>query len=487
MELKKVLHGIDVKEIKADLSLDVKGVTQNSKNIKEDYIFVALKGARFDGNAYIPSALEMGAVCIVTDTKPEGDVPYVLVDCPRKALSLLLSNFYSRPQDSFKLSVGVTGTNGKTSTTMMLKNIFESAGYKVGLIGTMKYLIGDEVYNSESEGNLLTTPDSENFWSLLATMRDKGVDALIMEVSSHALALDKIYGMHFNCGIFTNLTRDHLDFHHDFDNYLEAKAKLFTMCDVGVLNHDDGASERIKQIATCPIKTYSIDSVESDFTAKNMKLKGAIGVEYELLTEGLIFRIRVDIPGRFTVYNSLAAASASLLLGLGSDNVIKGFGKTDRIEGRIDRVDIDAPYSVIIDFAHTPDAMENVINTVRGFTEGRIISLFGCGGDRDRTKRPIMGKLATEMSDFVIITSDNSRSEDTEDIIKDIVQGVEKDNYVTEPDRKKAIHRAMDMAEKGDVVLCLGKGHEEYEIDKFGKHRFSEYEIVLEYYGEAKK
>lgn len=487
MELKKVLHGIDVKEIKADLSLDVKGVTQNSKNIKEDYIFVALKGARFDGNAYIPSALEMGAVCIVTDTKPEGDVPYVLVDCPRKALSLLLSNFYSRPQDSFKLSVGVTGTNGKTSTTMMLKNIFESAGYKVGLIGTMKYLIGDEVYNSESEGNLLTTPDSENFWSLLATMRDKGVDALIMEVSSHALALDKIYGMHFNCGIFTNLTQDHLDFHHDFDNYLEAKAKLFTMCDVGVLNHDDGASERIKQIATCPIKTYSIDSVESDFTAKNMKLKGAIGVEYELLTEGLIFRIRVDIPGRFTVYNSLAAASASLLMGLGSDNVIKGFGKTDRIEGRIDRVDIDAPYSVIIDFAHTPDAMENVINTVRGFTEGRIISLFGCGGDRDRTKRPIMGKLATEMSDFVIITSDNSRSEDTEDIIKDIVQGVEKDNYVTEPDRKKAIHRAMDMAEKGDVVLCLGKGHEEYEIDKFGKHRFSEYEIVLEYYGEAKK
>lgn len=487
MELKKVLQGIDVKEIKADLSLNISGVTQNSKNIKENYIFVALKGARFDGNAYIPSALEMGAVCIVTDTKPSGDLPYVLVDCPRKALSLLLSNFYSRPQDSFKLSVGVTGTNGKTSTTMMLKNIFESAGHKVGLIGTMKYLIGDEVYNSESEGNLLTTPDSENFWSLLATMRDKGVDVLIMEVSSHALALDKIYGMHFNCGVFTNLTQDHLDFHHDFDNYLEAKAKLFTMCDVGLLNDDDGACEKLRQLATCPIKTYSIDSINSDFTAKNMKLKGAIGIEYELLTEGLIFRVRVDIPGKFTVYNSLAAASASLLLGIGYETVVKGFGKTDRIEGRIDRVDIDAPYSVIIDFAHTPDAMENVINTVRGFTQGRIISLFGCGGDRDRTKRPIMGRLATEMSDFVIITSDNSRSEKTEDIIEDIIQGVEKNNYAVEPDRKKAIHKAMDMAEKDDVVLCLGKGHEEYEIDQFGKHRFSEYEIVLEYYSEAKK
>ncbi len=487
MELNKVLQGIDAKKINADLSADITGITQNSKKIIKGCIFVALKGARFDGNEFIPSALEMGAVCVVTDTEPSEDIPYILVDSPRKTLSLLLSNFYSRPQDSFKFSVGITGTNGKTSTTMMLKNIFEAAGHKVGLIGTMKYLIGDEEYNSESEGNLLTTPDSENFWSLLALMRDKGADVLIMEVSSHALALDKIYGMHFTCGIFTNLTRDHLDFHKDFDNYLEAKAKLFSMCDVGILNHDDEASIRIKQLAKCPVKTYSIDSIESDFTAKNTKLKGAIGIEYELLTEGLIFRVRVDIPGKFTVYNSLAAASAALTVGLSCDTIIKGFGSTYRIEGRIDRVDIDAPYSVIIDFAHTPDAMENVINTVRGFTDGKIITLFGCGGDRDKTKRPIMGKLATDMSDFVIVTSDNSRSEKKEAIIKDILAGIEKDNYTVVTDRCEAIHKAMDMAQKGDVVLCLGKGHEEYEIDEFGKHRFSEYEIVTEYYSEVKK
>lgn len=486
MELKKVLQGIETKKIKADLSVDVKGVTQNSKKIGEGFVFVALKGARFDGNEFIPTALEMGAVCIVTDREPEGEVPYILVDSPRQTLSLLLSNFYSRPQDSFVLSVGVTGTNGKTSTTMMLKNIFEAAGHKVGLIGTMKYLVGDEEFNSESEGNLLTTPDSENFWQLLAIMRDKGADVLIMEVSSHALALDKIYGMHFSCGVFTNLTRDHLDFHHDFDNYLEAKAKLFSMCDVGILNLDDPASEKIKALAKCDIRTYSIDSIESDYTAKNTKLKGALGVEYELLTSGLIFRVRVDIPGRFTVYNSLAATSAALALGLDQNAVLKGFATTHRIEGRVDRVNIDAPYSVIIDFAHTPDAMENVINTVKGFAEGRIITLFGCGGDRDKTKRPIMGKLATEMSDFVVISSDNSRTEDRDAILKDIVAGIEKDNYVTIPDRAEAIRYAMDMAEAGDVVLLLGKGHEEYEIDRFGKHRFSEHEIVTEYYKEKK-
>lgn len=486
MELKKVLQGIETVKISADLDVNVTGVTQDSRKIKDGYIFVALKGARSDGNAFIPTAFEKGAVCVVTDTAPNDNVPYILVENPRQVLSLMLSNLYSRPQDSFKYSIGITGTNGKTSTTMMLKNIFEAAGYKVGLIGTMKYLVGDEQFNSESDGNLLTTPDSENFWSLLALMRDKGAQVLIMEVSSHALALDKIYGMHFTCGVFTNLTRDHLDFHKNFENYLEAKAKLFSMCDVGIVNDDDMACGKIKQLAKCHVKTYSIDSIQSDFTAKNTKLKGALGVEYELLTQGLIFRIRVDIPGRFTVYNSLAAASAALAVGIGCDAVIKGFRAIQRIEGRVDRVNIDAPYSVIIDFAHTPDAMENVINTVKGFAEGRIITLFGCGGDRDRTKRPIMGKTATEMSDFVIVTSDNSRSEKKEDIIADITEGIEKDNYIVITDRKEAICKAMDMAGVGDVVLCLGKGHEEYEIDEFGKHRFSEYEIVTQHYNEGK-
>lgn len=484
MELKAILSDVEALKISADLNLEIKGITDNTKRIKEGFVFCACKGARFDGNAFIPMAFEGGAVCVVTETVPMTDVPYVLVKDVRRALSVMLSNFYSRPQDSFKICVGITGTNGKTSTSVMLKNIFEEAGMKVGLIGTMKYLIGDEEYNSESEGNHLTTPDSENFWSLLALMRDKGVDALVMEVSSHALELHKVDGMHFNVGVFTNLTRDHLDFHGDFDNYKKAKAKLFKMCDVGIINEDDPAGDYMRSEASCDVKTYSIDRNSSDFTAKNTRLKGAEGVEYELLGSDILFRIKVNIPGNFTVYNSLAAASVALTLRLGYDTIIKGLLATSRVEGRVDRVNIDAPYSVIIDFAHTPDAMENVIKTVRGFVEKRIITVFGCGGDRDRTKRPIMGKMATDMSDKVIITSDNSRTEDTEKIVADIVSGIDekKNNYEVIVNRETAIHRAMDVAEDGDVVLLLGKGHEEYEIDKNGKHPFSERDIVIKYF-----
>ena len=445
MELRAILCDVETVKITADLNLEIKGITDNTKRIREGFIFCACKGARFDGNTFIPTAFEGGAVCVVTETVPLTDVPYVLVKDVRRALSLMLSNLYSRPQDSFKVSVGITGTNGKTSTSVMLKNIFEQAGMKVGLIGTMKYLIGDEEYNSESEGNHLTTPDSENFWSLLALMRDKGVDALVMEVSSHALELHKIDGMRFNVGVFTNLTRDHLDFHGDFENYKNAKARLFSMCDVGIVNEDDSASEFMKETAKCLVKTYSIDRNSSDFTAKNTRFKGADGVEYELLGSDILFRIKVNIPGNFTVYNSLAAASAALTLGLGYDTITKGLLATSRVEGRVDRVDVDAPYSVIIDFAHTPDAMENVIKTVRGFAGKRIITLFGCGGDRDKTKRPIMGKMATDMSDMVIITSDNSRTEDTESIVADIVSDIDekKKNFEVIVDRRDAIHRAI--------------------------------------------
>ncbi len=482
MKLERLLNGIGVKSVQADLSLDITDITSDSRSSAPGSLFVALKGERSDGNAYIGAALSKGAVCVVTQSEPENGVPYILVENARSALSQMLCNFYGRPQESFEHIIGITGTNGKTSTSIMLKNIFESAGCKVGLIGTVKYLIGDEEFNSESDGNHLTTPDSENLWRLLSLMRDKGVRVLIMEVSSHALALNKVDGIEFDCAVFTNLTRDHLDFHGDFDSYFEAKSRLFAMSKIGIVNLDDEAGARLGELALCDIKTYSIDSIEGDFTAKNIKLKGALGIEYELLTRGTIFRIRVDIPGKFTVYNSLAAASAALSLGLGTDEIVRGFERTYRIDGRIDRVDIDAPYSVIIDFAHTPDAMENVLETVKGFAKGRIITLFGCGGDRDKTKRPIMGRLATELSDFAIVTADNCRTEKRESIFADIVAGIEKDNYMLVPDRREAIHRAMDMAEENDIILCLGKGHEEYEIDEHGKHAFSEREIVTEYW-----
>lgn len=486
MKLKEVLNGIEIIKTNITSEPEIKGITENTKKIKEGFIFTAIKGARFDANTFIKAALEMKAVCIVTETEPEDEVPYVLVKDARKTLSLMLCNFYSRPHESFKICVGITGTNGKTSTSVMIKKILEEGGMKVGLIGTMKYLIGEEEFNSETNSNHLTTPDSENFWSLLALMRDKGVDALVMEVSSHSLELNKISGMHFNAGVFTNLTRDHLDFHKDFENYKRAKAKLFEMCDIAIINDDDAYGEDMKMLSACPVKTYSIDRNSSDFTAKNTKLKGADGVEYELLSEEMLFRVKVNIPGTFTVYNSLAAASLALTVGVGCDKIIKGLLSTQRIEGRIDKIDIDAPFSVIIDFAHTPDAMQNVLTTVRDFAPKRIITLFGCGGDRDKTKRSIMGKIATEMSEYVIITSDNSRSEDKMSILGDIVSGIDekKKNYELIPDRKEAIMRAMDIAESQDIVMLLGKGHEEYEIDADGKHPFSERKIVTDYFNE---
>ncbi len=483
MLLEKVFSSIDVIKTNADLSLDVAGITEDSRRVKEGFVFCALKGERVDGNKYIKSALDKGAVCILTETEPEFDCPFVLVKDARQTFSRLLANFYSHPEKSFKILVGVTGTNGKTSTTVMLKSIYEAAGYKVGLIGTMKYLIGEREYNAESNGNLLTTPDPENFWALLNTMREEKVDVLVMECSSHSLAMDKLGDLEFTCGIFTNLTRDHLDFHGDFDSYRDAKAKLFKKSKISVINDDDPSGEYMKECAAGEVRTYSINNINSSFNAKSVRFNGAEGVDYVFLAKELIFRVFLSIPGTFSVYNSLAAASCAILTGVSPETVVEGLQKIERVDGRVDRVDIDAPFSVIIDFAHTPDAMENVISTVKGFARGRIITVFGCGGDRDRTKRPIMGALACKMSDFVIVTSDNSRSENRDSIIDEIMQGVEDFESVERiPDRTLAIRRAMDIALENDIVLLLGKGHEEYEIDENGKHRFSEREEVMKYY-----
>ncbi len=488
MLLEKVFSEIDIIKSNIDFSLDATGITENSRRVKDGFVFCALKGERVDGNKYIPSALEMGAACIVTDTEPDSDIPYVLVDDARSTFSLILANFYSHPEKSFKICVGVTGTNGKTSTTVMLKSIYEAAGYKVGLIGTMKYLIGDEEYNSESDGNLLTTPDPENFWALLDIMRKKSVDVLVMECSSHALAMDKLGDLEFSCGVFTNLTRDHLNFHGDLDSYRDAKSKLFKKSKIALINDDDPVSEYMKESAIGEVKTYSINNINSDFNAKNVRFNGAAGVDYVFLAKELIFRVFVGIPGEFTVYNSLAAASCAILTGVAPEVVVEGLKNVERVDGRVDRVDIDADFSVIIDFAHTPDAMENVLKTVRAFAKKRIITVFGCGGDRDRTKRPIMGQIACEKSDVVIVSSDNSRTEDPEKIIDEIMEGIGKREKAERiADRTEAIRRAMDIAEKDDIVLLLGKGHEEYEIDASGKHPYSERKEVIKYFEQMKE
>lgn len=487
MILREVIQGIEILKMNADANLPIGRITSKSKDAGDGAAFVCIKGERFDGHDFIGEALRQGASCvIVSDPPADQTIPYIQVKNTRRTLSLMLNNFYGRPHESFRFRIGVTGTNGKTSTTYMLKSIFEAAGCKVGLIGTMKYLIGDNEYNSESGGNLLTTPDSENFFALLDVMRAQKVDCLIMEVSSHALALNKIDGIWFDRGIFTNLTQDHLNFHGDLETYRKEKTKLFSMCGKGVLNQDDPAAEAILKEAGCDCLTYSAESDSADFTAKNIRLKGASGVEYEMLTQSLIFRIRLPIPGLFSVYNSLAAAACALSLGLSADSIAAGLETMKNVTGRIDRVPIDAEYSVIIDYAHTPDALFNILSVVRQFAPGRIITLFGCGGDRDKTKRPKMGRIAMEHSDYCVITSDNARTENKADIIRDILAGtggIKTPHRVIE-DRTEAIRHAMDIARRDDIILLAGKGHEEYEIDRTGKHPYSERQIVIDYFKE---
>ncbi len=477
----------DIKIITSNVSenIEITSLCSDSRKIEKGSAFVCIKGAKVDAHDFIPGAINDGAVlCVVqegTEVSLEG-VNYVMVEDTRKAFALLLGNFYGNPQKSFKYVIGVTGTNGKSSTTFMIKRILEYAGYKVGLIGTVKYMIGDEEYIADKTQNVLTTPDSELLFELMAQMRDKSVDCLVMEVSSHALALNKICGMHFDIALFTNLSRDHLDFHGNMEAYRDIKAKLFENCDIGIFNNDDIQADELKKKCAGQVYTFALKNLKSDFMAKNIRSKGVDGTEYEMLSNDSIFRIKLPIPGEFSVYNSLAAASCAYVMGIKSNIISASLENMPGVPGRICKLDTGTPFSVIIDFAHTPDGLQNILNAIKGFKkDGRIITLFGCGGDRDKTKRPLMGKVAMLNSDYCIITSDNSRSEEKSAIIADILDGVKdiKTPYTTIENRTEAIEYAIDMAKPGDIILLAGKGHEEYEIDKDGKHPYSETEIVM--------
>lgn len=477
----------DIQIVKSNVSenIEIVDVVADSRKISKGSVFVCIKGAKVDAHAFIPQAVKDGAaLCVVqegTEAALDG-VNYVMVRDTREAFALLLANFYGNPQKSFKYVIGVTGTNGKSSTTFMIKRILEQAGYKVGLIGTVKYMIGEREYVTDKTQNTLTTPDSELLFELMNEMRKENVDCLVMEVSSHAIALNKICGLHFNIAMFTNLSRDHLDFHGTMEEYRDVKARLFEKCDIGIFNNDDVQADEMKKKCGGKIYTFGLHNLKSDFMAKNIRSKGVNGTEYELLSNDSIFRVKIPIPGEFSVYNSLAAASCAYVMGIKSNVISGALENMPNIPGRICRLDTGTPFSVIIDFAHTPDGLQNVLCAIRGFKQGgRVITLFGCGGDRDKTKRPLMGKVAMQYSDYCIITSDNSRSEEKSDIINDILGGVKgmKTPYKVIEDRTEAIEYAIDIAKAGDIILLAGKGHEEYEIDKNGKRPYSETEIVM--------
>ncbi|MBR3836509.1 MAG: UDP-N-acetylmuramoyl-L-alanyl-D-glutamate--2,6-diaminopimelate ligase [Clostridia bacterium] len=489
MKLLELMSGIPILKWHADPDTEVTSVSSDSRKIASGAAFVALKGLKVDGRAWIPSAMEKGAVVVLCQEAPEIEVPYVLLEDARTALPHLLSNLYGHPEKSFRRIIGITGTNGKTTTSFMLKAIFDAAGHKTGLIGTTKYLVLNEEYQVDKSAAFLTTPDPELLFELFDAMRRAGVDTVIMEASSHALAFGKLGGIEFDYGIFTNLTQDHIDFHKTIAAYLEAKKKLFQVAKVGVFNMDDPAFSGITEGAASRIVTYSGKCEKADYLCEEVLSHQPDGIRYLIRSPQGRGEVELPIPGSFNVYNSLAAAAVAMECGIPLSIVETALNGMDGVKGRIERVPTDTPYSVFIDFAHTPDALENILTTLRSFTKGRLVTLFGCGGDRDRTKRPIMGKIACEKSDFVIVTSDNCRTEKKEAIIADILEGVRDQgtDYVSITDRTEAIHYAIDHALPGDVILLAGKGHEEYEIDENGKHDYSERNIVLEYVREELK
>ena len=474
MKLRELLKNIEVLACTARLDEEITAICYDSRKAVPGCLFVAVSGFAADGNRFIPMAMERGAGVVVTAKKPEGEIPYVLVASDRLALALLACNFYDHPAKAMTM-IGITGTNGKTSSTLLLKQVLEKTlGAKVGLVGTMANMIGEEVIPTER-----TTPESLDLQALFAQMRSAGCTHVVMEVSSHALTLERVGGVHFDVAAFTNLTEDHLDFHKTMDAYCDAKAQLFRRCDRAVVNGDDSYAGRILAAADCPVLVTSAISKEG-LHAQDVELH-AEGISFTAVYEGEREQVSLPIPGRFTVYNALTVLGIARQLGISLHDCAEALRTAEGVKGRVEVVPTPGTaYSVLIDYAHTPDGLENVLRSVRDFCKGRLISVFGCGGDRDPMKRPIMGKIGVELSDIAVITSDNPRTEDPMAIIADILKGVnpELGEYVVMEDRRKAIRYAMDIAEKNDIIVLAGKGHETYQDIGGRKHHLDEREEV---------
>ncbi|MGM9668942.1 MAG: UDP-N-acetylmuramoyl-L-alanyl-D-glutamate--2,6-diaminopimelate ligase [Faecousia sp.] len=476
MKLSKLLEGVKVLSCTADPETEITNIAYDSRKARQGSLFVAIAGFCSDGNRFIPGAMEKGAAVVVTAKKPENDVPYVLVESDRLALARISANFYDHPGEAMTL-VGVTGTNGKTSVTLLLKHVLETVtGAKVGLVGTMYNMVGDKKLETGR-----TTPESLELQELFAQMRDAGCRYAVMEVSSHALALERVGGIRFDVAAFTNLTEDHLDFHKTMEAYCDAKAELFRRCGKGVLNRDDPWFPRISAGATCSVFTTSLKD-EGDLRAVNPVLHSD-GVSFTAKQGGKEVAVRLGIPGEFTVSNAMTVLGIAVNLGISLEDAAEALRTAPGVKGRVEVVPTPGkPYTVLIDYAHTPDGLSNVLRSVRGFCKGRLISVFGCGGDRDPMKRPIMGAIGAELSDVAVITSDNPRSEEPMAIIRDILAGIGENakNTVVIADRRSAIDWALKNAEKDDIIVLAGKGHETYQEIQGVKYPMDEREIVAD-------
>ena len=473
MKLQAILQGLEPLEVHADLSREITGICYDSRAVKPGNLFVAICGYDTDGHKYIPMALEKGAVCVLCEKAPaEGE--YVLLSDTRRGLALAGANWYGNPAGEMTM-IGITGTNGKTTTTYLVKHILEDClGAKVGLVGTIQNMIGDEVLHTER-----TTPESLELQALFRHMADAGCTHVVMEVSSHALSLHRVDGVTFDVGVFTNLTQDHLDFHKTMEEYCRAKAMLFARSKVGAVNVDDPWAKEILAHATCPVITYSAKG-QAALEATDIRLEPH-HVAFTARYQGTETACTLDIPGAFSVYNALSALSAALALGIAPEKAAASLATARGVKGRAEVVPTPGKdYTVLIDYSHTPDSLENILKTVREFARGRVIAVFGCGGDRDPIKRPIMGKIAADLADLVVVTSDNPRTEDPMAIIDQILVGIPKDQTPTTviENRRQAIRWAMDNAQAGDVIVLAGKGHETYQEIGHEKFHLDEREEV---------
>ena len=478
MRLEQLLTGVEVLENAAGGDVEISGVCYDTRELAPGELFVALPGYKTDGHRFLAEAVEKGARAAVCQRAPAAPGPWIVVPDARAALAVLSANWFGHPAEELNV-LAVTGTNGKTTTTYLLKAVLEGVlGARVGLIGTNQNLIGDTALPAHR-----TTPESWEVQKLLREMADGGCTWAVMEVSSHALVLHRVDGIPFRAGIFTNLTRDHLDFHGTMEAYRDAKGLLFRQCGTAVLNLDDEAGRYFAQTVSVPKYTYSENKDAADLTAKNLRLFPD-RVEFEAVTLGGISRVRLPIPGGFSIYNALGVIACTQALGLPLAEVAAALGEAKGVKGRIEVVPTPAPYTVLIDYAHTPDALENILTTARDFTAGRLICLFGCGGDRDRTKRPIMGSIAGELADVAVVTSDNPRTEDPEAIIGDILSGMEGSaaECLVEPDRRSAIRLALSLGQAGDVIVLAGKGHETYQEVDGVQHHLDEREEVAAFF-----
>lgn len=482
MKLSELLSGVRVLKVNADMDMEIPAVVYDSRKVTNGSLFVAVAGFATDGNRYIPMALEKGAAVIVTAQPQTDTIPYVQVESDRLALAQIGANYFGHPGSSMKL-IGITGTNGKTSSTLLLKHILEQVLHaKVGLMGTMENLIGDTVIPTER-----TTPESFELQALLAQMRDAGCEYAIMEVSSHAIALERVAGLQYAVSAFTNLTEDHLDFHKTMESYCDTKAELLCRCKSAVVNADDDWFERITKRCACPMLTTSVKGKGSLY-AENPTLLSD-GVSFTAVYGDERVTVNLPIPGKFTVYNALTALGCAIRLGISLTDAGKALATAKGVKGRVEVVPTPGKdYTVLIDYAHTPDGLENVLTSVKGYCKGRLIAVFGCGGDRDPVKRPIMGRIGVEIADYAIITSDNPRTEDPGKIIQDILKGVDpaKNNYAVIENRPKAIQHAMDIAGKDDIIVLAGKGHETYQEICGVKHHLDEREVVAGYRNEMR-